>query len=133
VDLEEALRDAEGRLEQAEAERQEITTRIGQLQEEVRGLQLALARHQGAPVASPTDNGWKTLARTDAIARVMREFHRPMKPVAIASALTERGRNTDKPAYVSAALAYLQKQGVVRRFDEGWMLVATLSEERGSG
>lgn len=133
MDLEEALRDAEDRLEHAEAERQEITTRIGQLQEEVRGLQLALARHQGALVASPTDNGWKTLARTDAIARVMREFHRPMKPVAIASALTERGRNTDKPAYVSAALAYLQKQGVVRRFDEGWMLVATLSEERGSG
>jgi hypothetical protein len=121
-------------LEQAEAERQELLARIGQLQEEVRGLELAVARHQGSTlVATPRQNGWMGIPRTTAIERIMRELAVPLAPIQIAQALRERGRTTDKPAYVSAALAYLKTKGTVLRTDEGWIIARGESAERQEG
>ncbi|MGH2679234.1 MAG: hypothetical protein ACRDG8_01915 [Actinomycetota bacterium] len=112
--LEAALQEARTKLTRAEGRRQALADEISNLQEEVRGLELALARRKGgSSTGSPASNGWGKLSRTGAVERLLRETGKPMGPSEISRALNERGRPNDNAHYVSAALSYLKTRKVV--------------------
>jgi hypothetical protein len=134
MNLHEALKDARDRLAEAENQQAEIATNIGQYKDEIRGLELALRRHdEGALYGDlvPSKNGWNTIARTEAIQRLLRESDMPLGPAEIARMLAQRGRgDKDNPRYVSAALAYLKNKGVVESSgDSRWILTRTTTRE----
>ncbi len=125
VDLKQALSDARLRLEQAESEHAELEARIARLHDEVRGLELALAHHGGGEIEVLTrKTGWGRISRTKAILNLLQEVGRPMGPSEIAAQLRERGRVKENPRYISASLAYLKNNHVVRSVGNGkWQLM----------
>jgi hypothetical protein len=126
--LEAALQETKTRLAEAEAAAQEIPI----LREEVRGLELAVARRNGtAPTAEPafprpelpTTDDWVSLSRPQAILRVLANEGKAMSPADLASSLNKVGRPNDLPHYISSALNNLQKRQKVRRTGYGrWTL-----------
>jgi hypothetical protein len=130
VDLKTALADARERLNEAQQESHALETKITKLHEEVRGLELALAYHGGVDIEIliPTKNGWTKMSRTGAVEAMLREMG-PLGPSEIARLLRERGRTKDKPRYVSAAIAYLKKQGVVHSTGYGQWTLSERTDE----
>jgi hypothetical protein len=130
VDLRDALEDARRALADAERDReraarqlQAVALRIQELLEETRGLERALARHEGAAVPIPTDMNWQGLTRTDAIMQILQAEAVALSPTEITNKLVERGRR-DRPPVVSAALAHLKSRGRVESAGYGkWRLV----------
>jgi hypothetical protein len=142
ADADRGLAEAEARLVEVErqlaqykdllAERAQLTGLVAQLRDERRGLQMALARHEGQPVepGPPEAEDWTDLTRAQAVTRALIEAGRPMAPAEIAEVLTARGRG-DAPKAISVSLDRLQKRGRVRHGDRGqWMTTeeATLLE-----
>jgi hypothetical protein len=127
--LEAALQEARTRLARAEGQRQSLLEKISNLHEEVRGLELSLARRTRSTPATSGVNGWAKLSRTGAVERLLREATDPMSPSQISRGLGERGRPNDKAHYVSAALSYLKTRGKVVSMGQGlWTLTDTEGE-----
>jgi repressor of nif and glnA expression len=133
MELHQALEDARRRLSLAEKEQAELATQIGDLKDEVRGLELALRHHDASQLFGdlvPIQNGWAEMTRTDAVLRALNEGDAPMGPAEIAHTLRARGRPQDRASYVSAALAYLKNKGRVVSVGSGrWNLVETPETE----
>lgn len=117
--LRQALTDAERELEQVQIDRDEalarFTDKAERLKEEIRGLRLAIARHNGhtPPEPEPQEQeDWTGKKRTDAVYEVLLRSHQPLGPSSIAAALKKLGRD-DTTHWVSATLAYLKKNGRV--------------------
>lgn len=127
MDLEAALADADLALRETTRQLDQLRERVDVLQLERRGLELALARHQGRPApdaAQQEDSEWLSLPRTAAILRVMERTDEPMAPVEITRQLRQFGR-TDTGHAVSAALSYLHREDRVRSLGRGqWVLTA---------
>jgi hypothetical protein len=124
ITVHEALEDARRRLEKAQNSRASLEATIARIHDEVRGLELALMAHGGeVETEAPSRNGWAGVARTKAVEALLREIG-PLTPSEISRGLRDRGRIGDKPRYVSAAIAYLKKQGVVQSVGGGkWAVV----------
>lgn len=112
MELAEALKAALEEQRLLREQQSQIGQRVAELETEVQGLHMAIARAgNGAGAATalvdstlpPTD-----LSRTDAIWRVLREAKGPMSPSEVQAALHDLGRDDDYNA-VSAALAYLAR------------------------
>ena len=112
--------DLRNALEVARTEREDVLARlhtaeaeVASLDTEIKGLELALARHNGGPTPVGPDpveiRKWKKMARTDAITRIMEEKGEPMSPREITDALLSVGR-TDQRNPVAAALQYLKRE-----------------------
>ncbi|MFN2525143.1 MAG: hypothetical protein ABR505_02605 [Actinomycetota bacterium] len=126
--LTDALDNVDHAIHATEMKIQELTARLQALEEERKGLQLALARHQGGKtiVPKPSDDEWLKLNRTDAVEKVLIEAGRPLSPTQIATALREKGRD-DTDTYVSAALSYLLRESRVTRIGRAqWIAGRTL-------
>jgi multidrug resistance efflux pump len=145
--IKEALREAEAALLDTESELNELRAQEQQLKAEIHGLRLALAAYerpqdqtlfermiQGAGrVASAylSLEEWRRMPRTDAIIQVFAErggesLHRKE----LTNLLHARGRD-DAIEDVSAALAYLKRQGRAESLGHGrWSVpLADLDEE----
>lgn len=108
--LKEALTAVVDEIEAMKKQQDEIVDRLAELQDEKRGLELAVARHGGVQVAR--SSGWLRLTRTDAVIRVLRLDGNSLSPKEITDRLRSTGRD-DRYPLISAALAYLKRQGVV--------------------
>jgi hypothetical protein len=102
--------------------RDELDLEISDLEAEVRGLRLALARlRPDQPPFEPVDQfDWVGLHRKPAIARLLLETPR-LGPTAIAQELDVRGRK-EKPDEVSIALNEMKKRGLVINIAYKWSL-----------
>ncbi len=130
VTLKDALRDAEQRLAAAKDESDkfliEIKERMEGLATEIRGLQLAMHRHNGtAPTGAtpqPDIIEWRVLRRTIALLTLMATLSTPSSPAALAAMLRKRGRDDEAPV-ISATLNHLRKQGNVTNHGGGsWVI-----------
>jgi DNA-binding transcriptional ArsR family regulator len=127
MDLRTALEDATERLAEAEKELQVLTAKIGQLRDEKRGLEFALARHEPQTSGLRAVNEWEIMPRTSAIARLLGQVDGALSPAELAKELSARGRD-DRSSVVSAALAYLKNKGLVESVGHGkWRLVRSES------
>jgi len=121
MDLRQALADAEAELAQAEKQVQDLVNLIGRLKDEKRGLELAVARHNGHATVDP--NEWQVLSRPQAILRLLVEIGEAMSPSEINRQFASRGRR-DQPRLVSAGLNALKNRGQVQSLGNGkWALV----------
>lgn len=109
-----------------QAEKAQLSGDIAVLGDEVRGLELAIARREGRNTETPrpAPAGWDMLSRADAVPRVLEQAGRPLSPTEITDALHARGRNDSRKG-VSVALMRLEQRGVVRKGDRRglWELV----------
>lgn len=122
-----ALKDAEAFLGDKEAQRRDLEEEIERIQAEVRGLELAVARHSQSPVAN--ERPWVSLTRTDAVESVLAEAPGPLGPSEIVEHLTAAGRDDDYTA-VSATLAHLQRTDRVHSVGRGqWVSGPMPAEE----
>jgi hypothetical protein len=132
-----ALEETRQRLAEAEAAAAEVPA----LKDEVRGLELAIARRNGTPLALPDprplespdpsteSEDWAAISRSEAILAMLEAEGKPMSPGDLSAALMAKGRDNDLPHYISSALNTLQKRQKVRRMGYGrW----TLKRERSS-
>ncbi len=132
--LEAALADVKAAIPHAKAEAEKAARHVAELQEEERGLHLALARHSASVGTSaisttvtptpPTEpavreatsaephGDWTSLNNMDAVLRVLTEAQHPLSPREIVAALQATGRS-DNSEQVRAALAYLKRLGHV--------------------
>lgn len=129
VNIEAALQEAEAELTEA----RKAVERIPQLETEVRGLRLALARQRGEPTlsfsvlvqdeAEDREPNWLTMSRAKAILRLLADSKVPMSPAELSERMAEHGRPNDSPHYVSAVLARLKKTKKVRSLGYGkWVI-----------
>lgn len=122
IDLSTALELARSEREQAISRLHEAEAEVESLDSEIKGLELALARHNGvptSPVPPPAEaRKWNRLARTDAITRVLEESGEPMSPKEITDILHAVGR-TDKRKLVAAAIQYLKRENRVHSIGYG--------------
>jgi hypothetical protein len=122
-DLKSALDVARSDLRNAE----ESAAAIPRLREEVRGLELALARQNGhhldsEQTESSVGSDWTDLTRPEAIKAAMRESTRALAPNDIRLICAAHGRQ-DTVRYISATLTIMKKRGDVRRTGYGkWTL-----------
>jgi len=135
VDIRTALELAQSEREKALTRYHEAEADLDSLDTEIRGLELALVRHNGAPAveAPPPAEArkWAALTRTDAITRVLDEEGGPMSPKEITDALLARGRS-DKRKLVAAAIQYLKREGRVHSIGYGeWVLGPSVSADDG--
>jgi hypothetical protein len=102
---------------------------IEELSAEVRGLELAIRRHNGqAALPGLSGQDWGRLSRIAAVERMLQESQKPLAPSVISQRLQKAGRK-DSAHYVSSALAYLKKRGRARRVGQGrWVLVTKRGE-----
>lgn len=88
-------------------------------------------RVQQAQFLDTADTEWRTLPRTDAVAQMMAQQNRPLRPMELSKLLISSGRSDDSTRNVSAALAYLKKQGRVESASPGyWILTSQRVESR---
>jgi hypothetical protein len=94
----------------------------------VRSLRVAAGKYAGADLgdleteiadADPYETWWLTAARTEAIVQTLKSFNVPISPATIVASLRNKGRTQDTPAAVSATLAHLARQGLVRSQGHG--------------
>jgi hypothetical protein len=137
--IKEALTQAEDSLEETESELAELHERAQRLKAEIHGLRLALAAHEqpqketlftrllnGAAnvgVAFLTLEEWRRLPRTEAVTRVFAETgFEPLHRKVVTDMLHAKGRDDDIKD-VSAALAYLKREGRAESLGNGQWLV----------
>jgi hypothetical protein len=144
--LEEVLAETNKELAEVIRRIQGLQKRAEDLKAEKMGLQMALARRvarsqerkervldtavavMDAAVTAHDAFTWRSLTRTDAILRLLRETDQSISPTDISKMLRSRGREDDTPDYVSAALAYLKRNGKVERSGYGkWILTSPQS------
>ena len=132
LDLKSALEDVDRELKDAHEQQQRLTGTIESLEAEARGLELAIARHNGQVQEMVAANGetaaWRKMPRTDAVIRVLAEADEPLGPAGITGELHQHGRE-DRRDPVAATLAYLKKKGRVSHESYGMWTVDTLSED----
>ncbi len=109
-----ALEEAKDALEQAQVERERLNAVIVDLEAEIHGLTLSVARREGKPPPDPTEldaesPAWATMPRTDAIVDALLEADSPTGPAGIAKLLISHGRTDDRAA-VAASLNYLKSK-----------------------
>jgi hypothetical protein len=149
--LAELLAETERPLAQAELELSLLEDRIARLRAERYGLQLALARRRGerppagatgaAPSQSPPmppaarlAGPWSGLSRAEAVERVLVDAAEPLTRLDVVERLDAAGRSGDDPDAVSAALAYLQREGRTARVGRGrWAPTGTGARPDGRG
>jgi hypothetical protein len=129
MDVQEAIAEAEVRLDQLRSERAELNQKLKENNEEghrvirmLEGLRDAVAafgsEEQQESLASDTssselEDDWSQLNRSAATFRAVEEIGEPVGPSQIVKFLTSKGRESDTIHLVSAALAHLAKQGKV--------------------
>ncbi len=123
VDLRTALEIARSEHDDAESQLHGVEAKLEALTAEIRGLEMALARHNGKRVApkgpTPTEvREWRGMHRTDAIVRVLTEADKGMSPREITDVLLSVGRK-DGRKLVSAAIQYLKGEGRVHSEGRG--------------
>lgn len=140
--LEQLLGETETPLAKAKRAQREAEEQVRKIEAERYGLQLALARHLGEPEpaapappndheveASPVLGEWAQLNRGAAAERALNELGRPADRKEIVRYLTSKGR-TDTVDLISAALSYGQRNGRVKRLDDGsWTTPEVLNAE----
>lgn len=125
VSLAGALRIAREELERAEAKAEELRM-------EVRGLELAAARHQArsatATSTSPTSGdraaNLQDGARTGAVLLELLRATKPLSPSELAGLISLKRDRPERPRDIGAALSYLKRMGKVERIGQGmWVAV----------
>src|SRR5438105_149364 len=101
VSLAGALRIAREELERAEV-------RVVELRTEVRGLELALARHHAhtTPTSRNGDTNSNDGARTEAVLVELLSATQPLSPSQIATAISQKRERPERPRDIGAALSY---------------------------
>lgn len=117
--LRELLAETETEIATTRKERDELSNRLDRLEKEREGLRLVLSRHTGTQLTQPD---WRPLTRIAAVEKVLRLAGNPLAPKEITKRLRSTGRDDEYPL-VSAALAYMKRQGVVESAGYGlWKL-----------
>ena len=132
--LREALDNVRGELTSARARQEELASYIESLQAEARGLELALARHNGQSdsdaTATQEASRWRRMARTDAVLSVLEQSDKPLGAADITKVLHANGRD-DARDHVAACLAYLKGKGRVEHLEDvGKYAVETNSDSQ---
>jgi hypothetical protein len=95
------------RINRLRAQRQAVVSAVSEVgQEEDAPKEVAVARHLMA-------GEWRSMPRTVAVERALRETAAPMSLKDIAKYLATRGRDGDSLSYISAAISHLRNSGGV--------------------
>jgi hypothetical protein len=116
-DLQAVLQDTLDTIEEKRRQVAALNDEIGLLEDERRGLELAIRRRGGEPkgdsvVTSPTSPYWRSLGRGEAVLQVLRANPLPIGPAEIVTYLERTGRQGDTYPLVSAALTHLKRKGL---------------------
>ena len=128
MDMKAGLADAEQERDLLAIERErliaEIDAQIAELDDEIKGLKLAISRHNGeAELSEAARKDWASMKRIDAVWEILAVTTRGLSPKAIADRLAEVGR-ADTPTDVSQTLQYMKKKGEVTSRGRGkWVLI----------
>lgn len=121
--LQKALDDTEGALVEVHDQINALLVREEALEDERRGLKLALARHKGEGEGEGEGEvapSWGSLNRIEAVERMLRLAGEPLSPKELTSRLKSTERTDDEYPLVTAALAYMKKQGIVQQAGYGF-------------
>ena len=132
MEIVEALSDAEPERDILALERDqfvgELDKKIATIDEEIKGLKLAISRHNGeGGQIEDVRKDWNTLKRSDAVWDILTTTKRGLSPKDIAALLGEVGRD-DEPLDVSQTLQYLKRRGNVRSLGRGKWIVTEPAE-----
>jgi hypothetical protein len=94
----------------------------------VNSLRVAAGKYAGVALGDietemadedPYETWWLTAPRTEAVVQTLKSFNVPISPATIVASLRNKGRTQDAPAAVSATLAHLARQDLVRSQGHG--------------